>query len=60
MSMHVSWIVMNMPSCGAVICCGRGCDVGVACGVLCVCDAAFVAADVYVAAAAAAGPLDTI
>ena len=35
-SMHVSWFVMNVPSCGAVMCCGRGCDVGVTCGVLCV------------------------
>ena len=35
-SMHVSWFVMNVPNCGAMMCCSRRCDVGVTCGVLCV------------------------
>ena len=35
MFMHVLWSV-TMPSCGAVMFCGRGCDVGVNCGMLCV------------------------
>ena len=35
MFMRVSWFVMNVPNCGAVTCCGGGCDNVVTCGVLC-------------------------